>query len=816
MNRSDPPGDRQAPRAQAHLAQAHRAPSGRPQSLASETALAVVTLAGLWSLTRLFDRSSFVPRLCVVAVIAHLLAAGTRRLQLNAMVRLAVCVGGFAVVLTALYLPSTGLAGLVPTARTLSDARLLLHDGWGRFGSVKAPAPLLTGFVLSAAGAAWVVAWVADWLAFRAWAAVESVIPATALFVFAAMLGTPAGRTSVTVVFLVTVLVFVALHRAGRDRAASAWVAGQNAPGARALVAWGLPVAVVAVLAGAVVGPNLPGEDQPALVRWREAGQQDDPASLASPLVDMKKRLVDQSDRELFTVQADHRAYWRLMSLERFTGQEWRSAGEFSGASGDLPHDNHTDGRRSTNRQTFRLESTGEVWVPAAFEVSKVGSSTAKLRWDPAAGALIVDSATPTADGLVYSVTSAAPTPTAAQLNETGDPLPAGIRERYLSLPSDLDTRVAQTALQVTSGAAGPAAKARALEDWFRGPGGFRYSLAPRGGQSADALAEFLFQSREGYCEQFSGAFAAMARTLGIPSRVAVGYTWGDYDQATRSFHVKGRNAHAWPEVWLAGAGWVPFEPTPGRGLPDATAWSGTRAQQDEGNGTATAPAPSTVPGAGPTTVPDFTPVTPGSAPATVVRPRPAPRPAALGTAPAASRPSGWHQLATLGMVVAGLVVAWLVAVPLLLQSRHRRRRAGATTADAKVGLAWTEATEAVAALGLALDPSETPAELTGRVRWTIGADVATPLHRLAGLTADALWALEGSPEPTAVTAGSWRDEVERSVIARLKRRGRLRRALDPRPLVPGYSSWRKRSRMRWPADPNESRKPPARIDWVS
>lgn len=790
--------------------------ASRTPSLSGEAALAAVTLAGLWSLTRLFDRSSFVPRLWAVAITAHLLAAGTRRLPLNALVRLAVCLGGFAVVLTVLYLPSTAWAGLVPTGRTLSDARALLHEGWGRFGSVKAPAPVLSGFVLSAAGAAWAVAWVADWLAFRAWAAVESVVPATALFVFAAMLGTPERRTSVTVVFCTTVLVFVVLHRAGRDRAASAWVGGKSAPGARALVAWGLPVAAVAVLAGAVMGPNLPGVDQPALVRWREVGQQDNPASLASPLVDMKKRLVDQSDRELFTVQADHRAYWRLMSLERFTGQEWRSTGEFAGASGDVPHGDHADVRRSANRQTFRLESTGEVWVPAAFEVEKVSASSAKLRWDPAAGALIVDAASPTADGLVYSVTSAAPAPTPTDLNRTGGPLPPTIRDRYLALPTDLDKRVAQTARQITGAAVSPAAKARALEDWFRGAGGFRYSLAPHGGQSADALAEFLFQTKEGYCEQFSGAFAAMARTLGIPSRVAVGYTWGDFDAATRTFHVKGRNAHAWPEVWLAGAGWVPFEPTPGRGLPDATAWSGTRAQQDEGNGTSAPPAPVTVPGSGPTTIPDYTPVRPGPALSTVPRPVRPGSSGALRPAAARSRSSGWRQLGTIAVIVAGLAAAWTMTVPLLLRRRTRRRRGGATTANAKVGVAWTEATEAVAALGLALDPAETPDELTSRARRTFGPDVAAPLHRLARLTADALWAPDGLAEPSALTARSCRDEVERSVATRLRRRGRLRRALDPRPLVPGYSSWRKRSRIRWPADPNESRKPPARIDWVS
>src|SRR5690606_14327556 len=101
------------------------------------------------------------------------------------------------------------------------------------------------------------------------------------------------------------------------------------------------------------------------------------------------------------------------------------------------------------------------------------------------------------------------------------------------------------------------------------------YSTDIDSGHSTDALVDFL-DSRRGYCEQFAGTFAAMARTLGIPARVAVGFTPGDPDPAVAdTFVVRGRHAHAWPEVWFPQVGWVPFEPTPGRGMPGATDYTG-------------------------------------------------------------------------------------------------------------------------------------------------------------------------------------------------------------------------------------------------
>ena len=76
-------------------------------------------------------------------------------------------------------------------------------------------------------------------------------------------------------------------------------------------------------------------------------------------------------------------------------------------------------------------------------------------------------------------------------------------------------------------------------------------------------LNGFLFDDRRGYCQQFSGTMALMLRMLGIPARVAAGFSRGSYNRDTREFRVRDLDAHSWVEVYFTGIGWVPFDPTP-------------------------------------------------------------------------------------------------------------------------------------------------------------------------------------------------------------------------------------------------------------
>ena len=119
-------------------------------------------------------------------------------------------------------------------------------------------------------------------------------------------------------------------------------------------------------------------------------------------------------------------------------------------------------------------------------------------------------------------------------------------------------------AARVTRGARTPYEAVLALEAWFRTRGGFRYDETPPR-LKRSPLVGFVTRTKAGYCQHFAGAMAAMARMLGIPARIAVGFTSGE-KRADNTWLVTDHEAHAWVEVWFPGQGWIPFDPTPGRG----------------------------------------------------------------------------------------------------------------------------------------------------------------------------------------------------------------------------------------------------------
>jgi transglutaminase-like putative cysteine protease len=116
-------------------------------------------------------------------------------------------------------------------------------------------------------------------------------------------------------------------------------------------------------------------------------------------------------------------------------------------------------------------------------------------------------------------------------------------------------------------GSATPYGAVVALETWFRTNSQFVYEEQPqRWPAGVPPLVDFVTRTREGYCQHYAGAMALMLRYLGIPARVAAGFTSGSYDVEEGTWTVTDRNAHTWVEVWFRGYGWLPFDPTPGRG----------------------------------------------------------------------------------------------------------------------------------------------------------------------------------------------------------------------------------------------------------
>ena len=720
--------------------------------LAPEAALTAMTAAAVIGLARLFSTGAYLGPVLLAAVLSHGVATLARRRGWGLGVAAALSALGVVLYVAWVIEPSTTIAGL-PTARTWHLANADLSRAWRHFGEAVAPVAPERGYVLAAGIAVWGGAFVSDWAAFRLGAAFEAMVPPFTLFVFASALGADKSRLAYAGLFLLTALLFLLLQGADQRSRSVAWFASRLRGGPRAIVQGGAVLAVGTVAAALVLGPLLPGAKSAAVLDWRNHDSGGSRVTV-SPLVDIRSRLVSQSNVEVFTVKSGAPAYWRLTSLDTFDGQIWGSRGSYRDAGGNLRLDQPTRADVLAGVQEFSLEALDTPWLPAAYRPERY-DGPGGVSFDSDSASLLSDADTST--GLTYRVRSELPRLTAAQLGSASAAIPASVRARYTALPGDFPGNVTALAHSLTDRQPTAYAKSLALQQYFRSR--FTYSTEVPAGHGENAIERFL-ALRRGYCEQFAGTFAAMARAVGLPARVAVGFTPGMLE-ADGLWHVTGRQAHAWPEVFVNGYGWVAFEPTPGRGAPGAEAYTGVPAQQDVASGDdagATTPVPTTA-------APDS-----GNQSSATTRPKDI---ETTGGPTTGRRPSPWP---------GRLVVVWLIGVPVAHVVRGRRRRATAATAEDRTLVAWAEVQEALAAAGVARRADETNVEYARRAAPAVNLN-----GLLTGLAVDATaatFAGDGISEELAERA----ELAAAGVVSTVRSSaGRLRRArwlLDPRPLL--------------------------------
>jgi transglutaminase-like putative cysteine protease len=159
-----------------------------------------------------------------------------------------------------------------------------------------------------------------------------------------------------------------------------------------------------------------------------------------------------------------------------------------------------------------------------------------------------------------YTVVSYVPQFNTDQLRAAGSDFPTEITSRYLGLPEDTPERVLALARELTQAAPTPYDRAVAIETYLRR---YPYTLEvepPPPGR--DVVDYFLFAAQQGYCDYYSTSMVVLARAAGLPARVVVGYTSGDYHAPTAEYIVRQEDAHSWVEVYFSGIGWVEFDPT--------------------------------------------------------------------------------------------------------------------------------------------------------------------------------------------------------------------------------------------------------------
>jgi transglutaminase-like putative cysteine protease len=753
--RSDSPSDtrRAGPPGAARLP----APT-RPTSVLSESTLVALTLAAAVDLARLFRTPlSFLAPVVLTAVAVHVVCAACRRAGLGLSVAAIASLLAGGLMLAWTVLPGSTTVG-IPTGETVRAAGRALSNAMDLFRSASPPSPVAPGFVLSCAVACAVAAFLADWAAFRMRATIEACLPSLSLFIFSAALAQGHYAALAAGAWLTALLAFLLVREAGVDQPRAAWFASRSVRGPAAILQAGALLTLAAVVVAVIVGPRLPGATSHPLFSWRHTAGSGTGRTTESPLVDIRARLTDQSNVEVFTVVANAPAYWRLTALDHFDGNGWSLNDTYRHVRGPLPGPN-TTGVDIT--ASFSVTTLNSIWLPAAYRPVRY-TGPGKVSYSPGAGSLIADKAT--TDGMSYQVVSKDAAPDPGTLRKAPGPTDDPTLASDLSLPT-LPSEVTLAASIATRGAVTAYDKALNLQNYFRN--NFSYSLNVPPDDSANAIVNFLHQ-REGFCQQFAGTYAVMARVLGLPARVAVGFTQGDAD-GTGRFHVKGVHAHAWPEIYFGGVGWVAFEPTPGRGAPGATSWTGVPPQQ--GGRPAEGPA-ATVP----------------TTPTTAVRSTPAgglhqrPNQAGAGTS-TTHRRSLARRLLGLGPWCLPLLL--LAVTPIATRARRAARRRAAKTPEALVLVAWQEAQEELALIGASPSRSDTPAEYAQRAtrRARLSVPAAAALSDLADAVVEVSY---GDAEPsvdTAARAGIARSTVVESAVASRSRQERFLGALDPRRL---------------------------------
>jgi transglutaminase-like putative cysteine protease len=276
------------------------------------------------------------------------------------------------------------------------------------------------------------------------------------------------------------------------------------------------------------------------------------------------------SDLVMFTVQVPDlpseerppRYYWRGRTYDYFVRGQWYTTGtsfvDYSPAD-IIPV---LAEEKAPANFIFNTGETAFSLIYAPAQPVWVSRPGVTLSAPTNAGGQEVVSwfATPTLlAGEAYQVNAVLNNPNQGQLREAGTDYPEWVKQKYLQLPDDFSPLISELALEITSEAETPYDKTVAITQYLRENITYA-STIPQPPRNTDILEWILFEYKQGYCVYYATSEVLMLRSLGIPARMAVGFSQGERDSDT--FVVRRFDAHAWPEVYFPGVGWTEFEPT--------------------------------------------------------------------------------------------------------------------------------------------------------------------------------------------------------------------------------------------------------------
>jgi transglutaminase-like putative cysteine protease len=657
---------------------------------------------------------------------------------------LLVTAGGFVslgAILTLTFFRGSSVLGLIPTGATFTELQRLVRRASETVLAETAPVAPNVGIVMVICAVLGLAVILVDALAVPLGMPAATGVGLLAVLVVPAMIKPQSvgffGFTAAVAGYLMILACSQWFAPDARTQADSARNPGQVRRAAL--------TGAVALAATLLVPLAVPGFDQGTFPQGSRLNPWGTSTGL-NPMITLGNslRTPDGSGRITYATNASSPLYLRSVTVDHFDGESW---GPDDRNASRLPLGGRIDPGYAVladeQLQQVTAIDTGTFtspYLPVPYAPETVRGLDGRWTWDPAT--LSIKGTDVSSRRQEYVVTSSVPKLSAGLLAQSS----TGVRDipdDFTRVPGNVPEIVRTTSGTVAGSATTPYEKAMAIQRYLRSAE-FTYSLQSPvqngyDGNGLSVLADFLDQ-KSGYCIHYASAMAVMARLEGIPSRIAVGYAPGRLTGATVTvagqgtlpeYEVDARDAHAWPELYFQGLGWVPFEPTPSRGVvPEyATESSAPIAPGSLENNNDLIPE-----------------ATPAPAPAPSATPLPAP-----GTG---GGTDGGVQLLPWMYGAGGVLgVALLAASPHLVRTAIRARRLRPRDPGDAVPLAWTEMLDLGTDYGVAPGSSETPRAYSMRLRGHLGepGGMDGAAHRAAAaLTAGFERHRFGPPPPAA------------------------------------------------------------------
>jgi transglutaminase-like putative cysteine protease len=274
----------------------------------------------------------------------------------------------------------------------------------------------------------------------------------------------------------------------------------------------------------------------------------------------------DLGNEVLFDVRAPNGRYWQAMVYDRYTGSDWINTDDHKlllPPGKNIGSENWEMRREITQTVTVYLPSSTQLFAaPEPVRIPAV-SARAQISFDQGSVTSVsaLHSQKTLRAGNVYQIVSSVSRADPDSLRAASMEYADWVVQRYLELPDTVTDRTRELAQEITAGYDTAFDKAQAIEQYLRE--NLTYDLAvPAPPEGQDFVDFVLFDLQAGYCDYYASSFVVLARSAGVPARIAMGYAQSEYDDDAKAYRVRAYNGHSWPEVFFPSYGWMQFEPT--------------------------------------------------------------------------------------------------------------------------------------------------------------------------------------------------------------------------------------------------------------